>query len=297
MRLSKARLRLVGAAGLKLSIPVAYSLLLIPEVGFFFNRYAGFGFDARIYVRAASEWLSGGDPWSVSIAGVGFVAPPPSLLPFAPFTMLPESITSVVWVGSSLAAALFAIRRVGLPLYWLLWPPLLEGIWVGNPNVVVLAFLLLPLGDTPAAFLKIYAIVPSILLGRWRNVALTLIALFVTAPALPWASFLADWPRIIGDLARQAGPSLNGWVSPLLFVAATIALALTVRRPWFAVPTLWPSIQAHYGVLALPAASGLYGVIAALPIAGAFAWAAIAVSLRDSWKRGRGVPDNPQVLA
>src|SRR5439155_190270 len=51
---------------------------------------------------------------------------------------LPLDITRLVWVGGSLALAIWTLRRIGLPGYWLAFPPLFQAIQLGHPEVLVL---------------------------------------------------------------------------------------------------------------------------------------------------------------
>src|SRR6185437_11687160 len=100
---------------------------------------------------------------------------PTSVVLFAPATLLPESLFVAAWVLLSAASAVFVVRRVGLPIWWLLFPPLLEGVWSGNPGVVLMALLVAghPVLGAVGSVLKIYALVPLALLGRVRAVALS----------------------------------------------------------------------------------------------------------------------------
>ena len=59
-----------------------------------------------LYLRGTAAWLRGGDPWSVHMATLYFAAAPPSLLPMAPFALLPEPV--------GLAILSVVARRVGL---------------------------------------------------------------------------------------------------------------------------------------------------------------------------------------
>src|SRR5438552_8871262 len=120
------------------------------------------GIDARIYTHAADVWLSGGDPWQASVDGYFFAAPPPSLLPFVPFALLGETPSAILWVAGSLAAGVFLVRQLRLPIWWILFPPLINGVLAGNADVILVALLVnaASVGAVIATFLKIYAILP-----------------------------------------------------------------------------------------------------------------------------------------
>ena len=104
------------------------------------------GIDGRIYYRAAQAWLDGHDPWLAGVPVSGFrfdfAGPPPTVLAFAPFAMLPEDVFTALWLSITVAAAVYTIRRVKRPMWWLLFPPLVQGVLVGNPQVLCLAVLL-----------------------------------------------------------------------------------------------------------------------------------------------------------
>jgi hypothetical protein len=229
----------------------AFSLALLV----YFVGHGLVGIDARIYTHAAASWLSGGDPWVSSVQGFLFAAPPPTLLPFVPFAVLGETLSSILWVTGSLAAGMVVIRTLKLPPSWILFPPLVNGILAGNADVVVVAALLRggPVAATLASFLKIYAVVPLIGEGRWRALGITAAALAGTALFLPWGVYLAQSDTIAQTLARQA-MGLSAYGTPWLMAVTAVALATLGPRlaGWLAVPTLWPSTQLHYSTLAMP---------------------------------------------
>lgn len=212
-----------------------------------------FGGDATIYRAAAEAWLSGGDPWAVAVNGVFFGAPPPTLLWAALFVPLSTLVTRALWIGIAAGASVWAVRRLGLPIWWVLFPPLWISIITGNPNALVLALLLAGLGPL-ASVAKIYAVVPLVLLGRWREVAWTIALLAVTAPFLPWGLYIASAGRIETIFVDQTA-ALSAWGTALLIPTAIVVLLLGRRGAWLAVPALWPYTQIHYAALALPACS------------------------------------------
>jgi hypothetical protein len=232
------------------AIPAALRILV--DVVYPYN----FGFDARLYTDAARVWLSGGNPWAQPYEfGFYYASPPPSLLVMAPFTLLPSWAAGILGVVLLAVLALAALRTLGLPAYWVFFVPILDGILVGSLDVATLAALVVVGGRFAplAPFLKVYGAIPMVGERRWRALAMSGLALAVTAPILPWPKFLASLPDIASNLASQS-MTTSVWGSiPLMVVFALGLLSLGLRRAgWLAVPILWPSTQPHYGALSLP---------------------------------------------
>jgi hypothetical protein len=127
------------------------------------------GNDARIYRGAAAALLAGSDPWAASVDGVHFAAPPASAIAFVPSLVLPETAFVAVWLGLSVVGAVALIRTLELPATWILFPPLVQGVLLGNPAIVGLAFAIAGHGVIAGA-LRIHVVVPLAALGRWRDV-------------------------------------------------------------------------------------------------------------------------------
>jgi hypothetical protein len=226
----------------------------------------GDGFDARLYIEASRTWLSGGDPWGFLLDGYGYAAPPPSLIATAPLTLLPSDIAPHLMVVGAAAAAILTIRRLGLPWWWLLFPPLLEAVWNGTLDAYLVLLIVSGHGWL-AAVAKIYAAVPLTLLGRWRQLAILGVVLVITGPILPWSAYLQQLPAINERLAVQSIGGMSATAIPILIPIAVAALLLLGRRAvWLAVPALWPSSQWYYGVIALPALARAPLVAAAMSI-------------------------------
>jgi hypothetical protein len=234
-----------------------------------------FAFDVRLYRLAAEAWLAGQDPWAPTLGfdawhpAISYAGPPPTLLPFILLAWIPVDVLVLGFVLISGAVAMWTLRRLGLPLWWMLFPPLVEGIWVGNLNIFVIALLVAggSLAGGLAAIAKVYAAVPLLLLGRWKPLVIAGVTMLVTFPFLPWAAFLAQYPRISASLADQAwGGVTNMYTTPLVLAGAGIGLILIGRKQaaWLAVPVLWPATQFHYSVLALPALSPFLAAFAAV---------------------------------
>jgi hypothetical protein len=257
------------------------SVILVPPI---------LGSHATIYTGAARAWLAGGDPWSVGPPIVIFAGPPTMLLPFAAFTRLPDSAVAFISVVGAAAIALWSIRRLGLPTYWLLFPPLSGSILLGHPEVLVLALLVLggPLSGL-AAIIKPYAAFALLAERRWQAMGVAVAAVVVTAPFLPWTRFLDELSTISANLSRQAqGDSAFG--NPLLMLVAFAALArIGLRRAlWLATPVLWPYAQVIYRVGSIPALSPLIAACWALPIPGSalagIVLEAVALQIGHWWR-------------
>ena len=258
------RRRALGQALARIGLPawfVAIDLLWIarPDV---------LAIDARHYQRAASAWLAGGDPWSVAESGVPYAAGPHTLLLYAPTSLLPLTVSVAIWMLVGAVAAAWVVRRLGLPLWWIAFPPLAHAVWNGNPQTLMLALLLVghPLASALAVGLKLYGAVP--LLARPRHLLVAALALAVTLPLVPWQQYLDAGLGVTSHLSTAWNGS--AWRLPILVPPTLLALWILRRRgaEWLAVPAAWPATQFYYVSTALPALVGrpLLAAILALPV-------------------------------
>ncbi len=230
------------------------------------------GIDGRLYYRAAATWLAGGDPWTAfttsntwppsgAFVHFLFTGPPPTVLAFVPFVWIPEDAFVVGWLGLSVAAAIYTIRRLGLPLWWMLFPPLFYGLVVSNPQIVCLALLLSSSTwvQSLAAPMKAYAVIPMIGERQWR--ALTILAVGIAVSVVLfwplWQTYAADYSKVQDWLVGFTRGGFSATRDPRLFAitaAAIGALLLIDRRAalWLAVPALWPASQYYYATFAMP---------------------------------------------
>jgi uncharacterized protein (TIGR03382 family) len=258
------------------------------------------GSHAVIYTEAARAWLTGADPWQAGPPLAVFAGPPTMLLPFAPFAFLPADFTRFVWVAIDLGISIWAIRRLGLPAYWLAFPPLFEAIVLGHPEVLVLGLLVLgrdararfaaPLAGL-ALLVKPYAALPLVAERRIWALVVAGAATAATLLFLPWGRFVAELPAITASLARQdVGDSTYG--APLLMAIAVVALAaLGPRRAmWLAVPVLWPYAQPIYKVMSIPVMPPLLAVLWAIPIPGLTLTGIVALAILTLVERRRALP-------
>jgi hypothetical protein len=227
------------------------------------------GIDARHYQRAASEWLAGGDPWSVTEAGgIPYAAGPHTLLLYVPTSSLLLQVSVAFWMVLGVAASVWLVRRLGLPLWWVTFPPLMHAIWNGNPQTEMLALLVLgtAIAGGIAAVLKLYAILP--LAFHPRRLVVALLVLAVTLPVVPWQLYLEQGFGVGTHLASAWNGS--AWRLPILIPPTLLALWLLRKAngEWYAVPAVFPATQFYYVSTALPAVAGrpVLAALLALPI-------------------------------
>jgi len=275
--------------GGQLALAVWFAFWAWQTIRFYFEQFPlhldMLGFDARIYLHAAQTWLGGGDPWTAYASrhswAIGapdaryyFTAPPPTVLAFVPFAWLSDDAFTIGWMALTVGAALYALRCLRLPLWFLTFPPLAQAVFVGNPHVVCLALIV---GGSarlrvlaPAA--KAYAVLPMIGERQWRELGIFAIAcatsLVVFWPL--WAQYVADYPRVQAWIMHATLGGFSASRDPRLFVvvaAALAALALIDRRAagWLAVPALWPAAEYFYASFALPLRSPWLLAILAIP--------------------------------
>ena len=247
--------------------------------------------DMRLYLRGTSEWLSGGDPWTIHFGTMHFAAAPPSLLPMVPFALLPEAIAVPILSVLAVVASFWTLRKLGLPLWWIAWPPLVDNLWNLNPQIFLVP-LLLGSAAWLAPIVKAYAVVPLIIQWRVRTLAITAVVGVVTFPLLPWATFFQHMATTTTLLSEQSQGGMSAWIFPVLVPFTIVALFAMGRQraSWWAVPALWPSTQWYYSLMAMPALTPLTAAILAAPVQGGPAVATIAAAL-EIWYRRRRARD------
>ena len=151
-------------------------------------------------------------------------------------------------------------------------------MWIGNPQTWLVP-LVLAGGGALAAFTKVYTFPVLLLQWRWRAILIAVMALAVTAPFLPWPTFIAAWPTVSENLAVQSNGGVSWTRVPVLLPIAVLALLLMGRRraSWMVVPTLWPNALWHYLPFAIPALTPAAAAVAAFPAPGAIVAAAWVV--------------------
>lgn len=233
-----------------------------------------FGFDTRLAVGAAQSWLAGGDPWSFAITGGAnqyhFSGLPPTVVVYAALAPLGLAAGAVAGVAVSTVAAVLVLRRLNLPMWWLLFPPLNLGVWSANPDILMLALLLVG-GGWLAPIVKVYAVIPMAGELRWRQLLGALAVTLVTVAIAPglWLRWAAELPETTERLALEAqgGWSITGPAVIVVVVALVLIAWLRDLRTaaWLAVPAAWPSSELHYSTMAMPVMAPLLAVMLAVP--------------------------------
>jgi hypothetical protein len=224
--------------------------------------------DAFHYQRAADAWLAGGNPYAVTEGGIPYLAGPHTLLFYAPTSLLAPGLSAGLWMILGIAATAWTVRRLSLPLWWMLFPPALHAMWNGNPQSIALALLLVggSLAAATGVALKLY--VGLALVFRRRAIVASIVVLLVTLPIVPWQDYLQQGPAISGHL--QSAWNGSAWRLPVLIPFVVIALWILRRRgaEWFVVPALFPATQFYYVAMALPALVGrpIVAALLALPM-------------------------------
>ena len=254
--------------------------------------------DSTLYLRGTAAWLRGEDPWSVHMTTLYYAAAPTSLLPMAPFALLPEPVGLAVLFVLALVASFWTLRRLGLPWWWITWPPLVDNLWNGNPQLFLVPLLLGPVAWL-APIVKAYAVVPLIIQLRLRTLLITAAVGLLTVPILPWGLFLGRLSETSTLLSEQSQGGMSAWFFPVLVPFAAIALIAMGREraSWWAIPALWPSTQWYYSLMAMPALTPLTAAILAAPVQGAPAVAAIVAALELWWRARRARARRAQTAA
>jgi hypothetical protein len=211
------------------------------------------GIDARHYQRAASAWLAGQNPFEVLEGTTPYLSGPHTLLFYAPTSLVPLPVATVLWMALGVAASVWLVRRLDLPLWWLLFPPLAHAMWNGNPQSIALALLVLggPLAAAAAVGLKLYT--GLVLVVRPREAIVAGLVLLATLPLVPWQLYLDQGAAAAEHLTTAWNGS--AWRLPLLIPPTLLGLWVLRRQgaEWFAVGALWPATQFYYVAMALPA--------------------------------------------
>lgn len=229
------------------------------------------GSHGGVYSDAARAMVTGGNPWVVGPPAAVFGGPPSMLVPFVPTAFVGWDAARFVWVALDLVVATWALRRLQLPAYWLLFPPLFIAISIGHPEVLVLALITVkhPIGGL-AMLIKPYAAFPFLAERRWMAFSLAAVVGAVTLLVLPWRLFFDQLPEIGATLARQnVGDSVFGQPIPMA-VGIICLIVLGPRRAlWLGVPVIWPYAQPIYKTMTVPMLSPIIAIAWAIPIQGA----------------------------
>jgi hypothetical protein len=253
-----------------------------------------YGWDAVVYSRAARALLEGGDPWFARGYNIEFGAPPPSVIPYLPFAFLPDPVVSSAWIVIGTVSAVYSVRRLRLPAWWLLFPPLTIGVAAGSSAPLVIALLVRGgvVADAFAVLVRIYAGIPLLLLRKWRSLVAAVVATALTAPFVGWLTFIQDREHVAEVFAKQDPDGYAATAVPVLIPLAVFGLvALGLRRSaWLIVPALWPHTQPYYASIALPvlAEVPLVAISLSLPIPGLVAFGLVGDAIMQRFSLGPG---------
>jgi Glycosyltransferase family 87 len=255
--------------------------------------------DLGIYLKAGQHFLAGTPVYmhtTLTVQPVDrteypYLYPPFTLPLFGALSLLPVPFAQATWLAGSLCLAFLALRWIGLPRRWaalaVIWPPLFQGLWVGNVAVPALALFALgpwfgaglPLG---AAF-KSYTGIATLWLLRERRwvdvevgvaalVALALVTLPLTGVGLWWKWL--DGLRIY-QTSQPLVPSMYGFGLPE-YIPYPAYVALAVVAVIAALRAEGRESLARFGTATIVASPSLFGhgLLLAVPS---------LLSLRSPW--------------
>jgi hypothetical protein len=255
--------------------------------------------DLGIYLKAGGHYLAGAPVYlqtpmtarPADLTNYPFLYPPLTLPGFAVLSVLPTPLAQALWLGASAALGLGALRVIGVRWRWLafaaLWPPLFQGLWVGNVAVPALAlFALGPWlggGLVAGAVFKSYTGIASLWLvreRRWRGLfwgaavvaGLAVITLPLTGTGL-WNAWIKGLEFY--QTSQQNVPSLYGFGLPK-FVPLWVFLALAAASIVAALAATGREGLARFGTATVVSSPSLWGhgLLVAVPS---------MVSLRTPW--------------
>lgn len=294
VRVGEARLRNIG----QLALAVWFAGISYARISEFVRHGVPLGQDIRIYYRGVELWLHGGDPWAAKVVidanhAFSYAGSPATTVLLAPSALFSEGQFTALWLGLSAVSALAIVRWLRLPLWWLLFPPTVEALYSGNPQLVVLMLLLAGAGragvvaDSIAVALKVYAVVPLLGERQLRRIALALALTVVTIALAPglWIHYAEEFRAISARLALESQNGFSAFHDRILLIPTVLAILVLWRRDaraaaWLAVPALWPSSEFHYATLAQPVMTPLLAVLLAVPTPGL---PAVAIVLAVCW--------------
>lgn len=304
---------------------VAVTAMLTTDVTLFWSQPLR---DLMLYLKAGDAWVSGAPVYATvplvekpdDLSNYPFLYPPVTLPLFAALAAVPFPITAVLWLGVSVAAVVGGLRAIGLGWRWCLlflaWPPVAQGLYVGNVAVPLFALFAFAVWRPAMLVLppifKLYSGIASLWLLRrehWRDLAvggaLVLGAGLATLP-LTGIDLWARWVEglRVYQVSQQLLPEYLygfglGRYAPLVLVAVLavvvtlLALRARDRRDQLArlgVATVVgsPSLFSHGWLVVVPALTRLatpwywlaFGLTACSP---GIAWFMTLMIVAGSW--------------
>jgi hypothetical protein len=263
--------------------------------------------DLGIYLKAGAHYLAGSPVYlqtpmtarPADLTNYPFLYPPLTLPGFAALSLLPTQFAQALWLGASVALGLAALRIIGIRWRWLafaaLWPPLFQGLWVGNVAVPALAlFALGPWlggGLVVGAVFKSYTGIASLWLireRRWRGLvggAAVVVGLAVVTLPLTGTGLWSAWIKALElyQTSQQNVPSLYGFGLPK-FVPLWVFLLLAVASVAAALKATGREALARFGTATVVASPSLWGhgLLVAVPsmasLRAPWLWLAIGIT-------------------
>jgi hypothetical protein len=249
--------------------------------------------DWHLYLKAGTNFLEGSAVYIHALFRVRpddltnypFLYPPLTLPPFALLSLPPRPLVDAAWLALSGTAAVWALRRLGMGWAWvavfLVWPPFLQGLYVGNVAIPLFAlFVAAPVfgaGLILSAVFKLYSGIAALWLPlerRWRDVVIgvgLVAAWFLVTLPVVGVDRWSEWFTSLG-LYRESQPLLPGSLigfAPARVLPQWLAMAIGLGVLVLALPgrggpeRLWrlgvatiatsPSLYAHGYIVAVPA--------------------------------------------
>jgi hypothetical protein len=255
--------------------------------------------DLGLYLKAGQHYIAGSAVYLQSpltqlpadLTDLPFLYPPFTLPFFGLLSTLPVQLVHVAWIGSSLCLALVALRLMGLPGRWLalavVWPPLFQGLWVGNVSVPAAALFAigpwLGAGLVVGAAFKTYTGIAALWLvreRRWAELAAGIGALLaLTAATLALTGTDLWWKWLDGlrfyQNSQDSFPGLFGFGLPR-YVPYAVYVVLAVVAVLVALRARGLESLARLGTATIVASPSLFvhGMLVAVPS---------MLSLRSPW--------------
>ena len=127
---------------------VAVTAMLTTDVTVFWSQPLR---DLTLYLKAGDAWLAGAPVYSSvplatkpdDLSNYPFLYPPVTLPLFGALSAMPLPAAAALWLAASVAAVVGGLRLVGVRWRWCLlmlaWPPITQGLFVGNVAVPLFA--------------------------------------------------------------------------------------------------------------------------------------------------------------